>query len=313
MQRPPRRSPSSSCIAQWSDVAPLDLQKAISRLKPARVRALTQAVLLAEPDDFDDLPAPQVMLRGDGWTGVTTTIDGDGYRAVLITAGGRRSASRSCTIIDPDGVTIGSFVADAAARVAVTTTAALVAPAMLGSSPIRLGVLGAGPLGRLAIETLAEALTIERITIHDPDPVAAAAAADLGRLVSDAPTAVRDATLIVTATNARDPALRADWVAPGASIIAMGADRQGRRELDYRILADAAFVTCDAPAIARVIGDDLRDCVAEGHLEWQEITPIRDVLLPVVDARVTEDDLVVAKLIDQTPVLLALARAALKC
>jgi hypothetical protein len=62
-----------------------------------------------------------------------------------------------------------------------------------------------------------------------------------------------------------------------------------------------------------VIADDLRDCVLEGHLEWQEVTPIRDVLVPVVDARVTDDDLVVAKLIDPTPVLLALARAALRC
>ena len=293
-------------------MAGVDVEKAIAKLKPARVRELALAVLLAEPDDFEDLPAPQVMLRNDGWTGVTTTIDGDGYRAVLITAGGRRTASRSCTVIDPEGVVIGSFAADAAARIAAVTAAALVAPRMLRDEPVTLGVLGAGPLGRLAIQALTEALPIERVLIHDPDPLVAAEAADLGRLVGDAPTAVRDASLIVTATNARDPALRADWVAPGAAIIALGADRQGRRELDYRILAEAAFVTCDAPAIARVIADDLRDCVLEGHLEWQEVTPIRDVLVPVVDARVTDDDLVVAKLIDPTPVLLALARAALR-
>ena len=109
-------------------MAGVDVEKAIAKLKPARVRELALAVLLAEPDDFEDLPAPQVMLRNDGWTGVTTTIDGDGYRAVLITAGGRRTASRSCTVIDPEGVVIGSFAADAAARIAAVTTAALVAP-----------------------------------------------------------------------------------------------------------------------------------------------------------------------------------------
>ena len=70
----------------------VDLQKAIARLKPAQVRTIIDAALRVEPDDFDDLPAPQVMLRGDGWTGVTTTIDCDGYRAVLITAGGRRTS-----------------------------------------------------------------------------------------------------------------------------------------------------------------------------------------------------------------------------
>ncbi len=290
----------------------VDLQKAIARLKPAQVRTIIDAALRVEPDDFDDLPAPQVMLRGDGWTGVTTTIDGDGYRAVLITAGGRRTSSRTCTVIDPEGATIGAFSADDAARLALATAAGLLVPRLVGSGPITLGVLGAGPLARRTIAELQHALPLGAITIHDPDPTAAAAAAEFGRVVGDAATAVRDARLVLTATNARDPALRADWVAPGASIIALGADRRGRRELDYRLLADAAFVTCDAPLVARVLADDLRECVEEGHLDWQEITPLRDVLIGAADARVTADDLVVAKLIDATPGVLALARAALK-
>jgi ornithine cyclodeaminase len=290
----------------------VDLQKAIARLKPAQVRTIIDAALRVEPDDFDDLPAPQVMLRGDGWTGVTTTIDGDGYRAVLITAGGRRTSSRTCTVIDPEGATIGAFSADDAARLALATAAGLLVPRLVGTGPITLGVLGAGPLARRTIAELPHALPLGAITIHDPDPTAAAAAAEFGRVVGDAATAVRDARLVLTATNARDPALRADWVAPGASIIALGADRRGRRELDYRLLADAAFVTCDAPLVARVLADDLRECVEEGHLDWQEITPLRDVLIGAADARVTADDLVVAKLIDATPGVLALARAALK-
>ena len=79
-------------------------------------------------------------------------------------------------------------------------------------------------------------------------------------------------------------------------------------ELDYRLLAEAAFVTCDAVGVARALADDLRDCVADGHLDWQEVTPIRDVLAGSAAARVTDDDLVVAKLIDATPLVLALAR-----
>ncbi|MGI9186876.1 MAG: hypothetical protein ACR2J9_05050 [Gaiellales bacterium] len=290
----------------------MDLQKAIARLKPAQVRSIVDAALRVAPDDFDDLPAPQVMLRGDGWTGVTTTIDADGYRAVLITAGGRRTSSRTCTVIDPTGTAIGAFGADEPATIVAAATAGLLAPRLVGAGPTTLGVLGAGPLARRTIAELGDALDLAKVTIHDPDPAAAAEAAVLGKVVQDAAAAVRDATLVVTATNARDPALRADWVAPGATILALGADRRGRRELDYRLLADAAFVTCDAPAVARVIADDLRECVEEGHLDWQEVTPLRDVLTGAVDARVTADDLVVAKLIDPTPGLLALARAALK-
>ena len=132
-----------------------------------------------------------------------------------------------------------------------------------------------------------------------------------GAAAADAASAVRDATLIVTATNARDPVLRADWVAPGATIIAMGADRRGRSELDYRLVAEASFVACDDVDVARSLADDLSGCVREGHLEWQEVTPLADVLAGRVEARVTADDRVVLKLVDATPLVLALARVAL--
>jgi len=288
-----------------------DLQKAIARLKPAAVRAATRAVLLAEQDPFEDLPAPQTMLRGDGWTGVTTAIDADGHRAVLITAGGRRSSSRSCTVIDPEGAVIASFAADDAARVAAATAAGLAAPRLVRAGPVRVALLGAGPLGMRAVAEIIAAVDVATITIHDPEPAVAQAAAGIGRVVADPAGAVRDADLIVTATNARDPVLRADWVAEGASVIALGADRRGRSELDYRLISEAAFVACDDPRVARSLADDLRGCVAEGHLDWQEVTPLRDVLDGSADARVTDDDLVVLKLIDPTPVVLALARAAL--
>ena len=150
----------------------VDLQKAIARLKPAQVRTIIDAALRVEPDDFDDLPAPQVMLRGDGWTGVTTTIDGDGYRAVLITAGGRRTSSRTCTVIDPEGATIGAFSADDAARIALATAAGLLAPRLVGTGPITLGVLGAGPLARRTIAELAG-------VVPDTCPCTAAVVEDL--------------------------------------------------------------------------------------------------------------------------------------
>lgn len=289
-----------------------DAAKAIARLRADRVRAVVSAALLETADAFEDLPAPQVLLRGDAWTGVTTTIDADGWRAVLITAGGRRTASRTCTLIDPDGVAAASFAADAAATRALAAAAGCLAPRLVrADQPVRLGVLGAGPLGRTAVAELTAALDVERVAIHDVDPAVAGAAADLGTVVADAATAVRDATLIVTATNARDPVLRADWVAEGATVLALGADRCGRRELDYRLVADASFVAADSVPVARALADDLRDCVAEGHLDWQEVTPAAEVLAGRVDARVRDEDLVVAKLIDATPLVLALARAAL--
>ncbi len=285
----------------------MDLGKAIGRLKPAVVTAAVDAALRMPPPFDADPPVPLTLLRGDAWTGVTTAIDEDGYRAVLVTAGGRRSTSRSCTVIGPDGGVIGAFAADPAAVRVAAAAAGLAAPRIHGPAPARVAILGGGPLGAACAAAVAAAVEVAQLVVHDPEGLAI----DGARAAGDAASAVRDATLIVTATNARDPVLRADWVAEGASIIAVGADRQGRRELDYRLIADAAFVACDAPHVARTLADDLRDCVAEGHLDWQEVTALASVLAGDADARVTADDVVVVKLIDPTPGLLALARRAI--
>lgn len=288
-----------------------DAAKAIARLKAPVVRELVAEALMRPTDPFDDPPTPQRVLRGDAWTGVVTAVDPDGWRAVLVTAGGRRSASRSCTLIDPEGAVVCAFPADDAARRATAAAAGLAAGRITRPGPVRVALLGAGPLGLLCLDAVRAAVEVAGVRIHDPDAAALAAAADHGEARADAQSAVRDADLVLTATNARDPVLRADWVAEGASVIAAGADRPGRRELDYRLIAEASFVACDAPRIARALADDLRDCVAEGHLDWQEVTPLGTVLSGEADARVADDDLVVVKLIDPAPALLALARRAL--
>lgn len=288
-----------------------DPAKAIARLKDVVVRDLVEEVLSRASDPFDDPPAPQRVLRGDAWTGVVTTVDPDGWRAVLVTAGGRRSASRSCTLIDPEGAVVCAFPADAVACRVTAAAAGLAAPRITRPGPVRVALLGAGPVGLGCLAAVRASIEVADVRLHDPDPAVLEAAAGQGEARSDGQSAVRDADLVITATSARDPVLRADWVAEGAAVIAAGADRPGRRELDYRLIAEASFVACDAPRIARALADDLRDCVAEGHLDWQEVTPLGMVLRGEADARVADDDLIVVKLIDPAPAVLAAARRAI--
>ena len=288
-----------------------DPARRIARLSDARARALVAEALRAAPPLEDELPAPQTLLVGDAWTGVTTAVDADGWRAVLVAAGGRRTSSRTCEVVDPAGDVVAVFDAGDAAVRALAIAAGVAAPLLAGTGPVRIGLLGAGPLGRAVVRELQAALDVEHVAVFDIDPAVAAAAADLGKVAADAAAAVRGATVVVTATNARDPVLRADWVAPGATVLALGADRPGRRELDYRLVAEATFAACDGVAVARALADDLRGCVAEGHLDWQEVTPLAGVVAGDVDARTSDDDLVVLKLVDAAPLVLALARAAL--
>ena len=66
---------------------------------------------------------------------------------------------------------------------------------------------------------------------------------------------VHGADVIVTVTPARAPLVMDEWVAEGAHIAALGADKRGDQELDPRILARA-----------RIFVDDLRQCRTDGEI-----------------------------------------------
>jgi ectoine utilization protein EutC len=67
--------------------------------------------------------------------------------------------------------------------------------------------------------------------------------------------AVEGADLIVTTTPSRSPLVRADWVAPGAHVNAVGADLPGKVELEPLLLSRA-----------KVVADRLEQCRTQGEI-----------------------------------------------
>ena len=68
--------------------------------------------------------------------------------------------------------------------------------------------------------------------------------------------AVRGADLVITVTASREPLLRAEWLAPGATVIAVGSDGPDKQELDVGVLARAD----------RVVADSLPQCLRLGEI-----------------------------------------------
>lgn len=73
---------------------------------------------------------------------------------------------------------------------------------------------------------------------------------------SDLEEAVKHSDVILTATPACEPFLKAEWVQPGTHISCVGADMSGKQELDSALLA-----------AAKVFGDDTAQCLSVGECE----------------------------------------------
>jgi ornithine cyclodeaminase len=125
-----------------------------------------------------------------------------------------------------------------------------------------IGILGAGIQARLAARFHSRVLPLRRIYLWGRMPEHVESCAQELRqfvpdvVVSSSPSAVAAATrLIVTCTSAREPLLAETDIEPGTHITAIGADSQGKQELDPAILRAAALLLVDSREQCEKLGE----------------------------------------------------------
>ena len=101
--------------------------------------------------------------------------------------------------------------------------------------------------------------------------------------------------VVVTATTAKDPVLRGEWLVEGALVCAIGANDPSARELDNRVLERASFVCCDSLAQAKLESGDLIEPVATGTLDWLEVHELQEVVAGELQGRAGARDIVLFK------------------
>jgi ornithine cyclodeaminase/alanine dehydrogenase-like protein (mu-crystallin family) len=89
--------------------------------------------------------------------------------------------------------------------------------------------------------------------------------------------------------------LHGDWLANGATVVAIGANDPKSRELDNGVLELASFVCTDLRAQAQVEAGDLIEPVGQGVIDWLEVYELHEVVTGEVTARSSDDDIVVFK------------------
>lgn len=72
--------------------------------------------------------------------------------------------------------------------------------------------------------------------------------------------AVENADIIITVTPSKNPIVKAEWIRPGTHIVAVGADMEGKQELDAEIFRRA-----------KIVNDSILQCINRGETQ----NPIR--------------------------------------
>lgn len=129
-------------------------------------------------------------------------------------------------------------------------------------SPVTLGVVGAGTQARWQARAVEAAVGVREARVYSPTSGSReGCAADLrergidARAVDSSRDAVAGASVVVTATTAREPVFPPDALADGALVIAVGAYTAETRELAPGVFDRAARVFADVPGEVAAIGD----------------------------------------------------------
>jgi ornithine cyclodeaminase/alanine dehydrogenase-like protein (mu-crystallin family) len=88
----------------------------------------------------------------------------------------------------------------------------------------------------------------------------------------------------------------ADWIQPGATVVAVGSDTPDKQELDPSLLADADMVVADRLSQCAEFGE-IHHALTAGVLTIDDITgELGDIVIGRVAGRTSEDQVIVCDL-----------------
>ena len=158
-------------------------------------------------------------------------------------------------------------------------------------------ILGSGVQGRSHVEAMRAVRDWDEIRIWSPTAAHAEALAEAtGCVAAAAGEAARGgAHVVCTTTNAREPIIRHEWLAPGAHVNAVGSSIPTTRELESATIAAAALFVDRRESTVNEAGDYLfplrEGAIGEDHIRAE----LGDVLIGAAPGRTSDQELTVFK------------------
>jgi ectoine utilization protein EutC len=170
-----------------------------------------------------------------------------------------------------------------------------------------VAVIGTGGQARYQLQMLALARNFHEVKVWGRDPGKARACIDdLGKsraipacnfaLPDSVEEAVTEADVVITVTASRGPLVRAAWLKPGVTIIAVGADSPEKQELDVDVLARADKIVADSVPQCLRLGE-IHHAVDRGAITKEKIgVELGEITAGLKVGRTSDDEIIVCDL-----------------
>jgi len=107
--------------------------------------------------------------------------------------------------------------------------------------------------------------------------------------------AARGQSIVITATNAREPVLRGEWIEAGAHLNVVGSNFLSKAEIDVETIKRASIVAVDSIEQSRLESGDLLPAVERGVISWESVTELGRIVAGNHRGRTSESDITLFK------------------
>ena len=180
---------------------------------------------------------------------------------------------------------------------------ALAADLLARADARTVAIIGAGSQARYQLEALRDVRPIQSVRVASRTQERAMAFVTeiesrfglSAQLFDTVHEAVAGADVVVTTTQSTAPLVRAEWLAPGAHVTAVGSDEPSKWELDPDVLAQASVVAVDDRNQTSSYGE-LHHALEAGALEASSVVTLGELIAGAAPGRTGDDDVTVADL-----------------
>lgn len=101
--------------------------------------------------------------------------------------------------------------------------------------------------------------------------------------------------IVITATSAREPVLRGEWVSEGTHLNLVGSNFLAKSETDVEVFRKATLVTVDSKEQAKLEAGDFVKPLEQGVLHWADVHDFAPVLMGRLPGRESPQDVTIFK------------------
>jgi alanine dehydrogenase len=169
---------------------------------------------------------------------------------------------------------------------------------------VRHGALfGAGVMGSAMLEGMVNARRFESIRVFDLDAARLRSfcsewSEKLQTDISPAGSpdeAIAEADIVVTMTTAKDPVFDGKKLRDGATVVAAGSNLLQKREIDSTVIRRATRIVVESIEQSKLEAGDLFVPIDAGHLHWNQVRELSQIVLGQTPGRESDDEINVFK------------------